>query len=780
MNNVIQKIIEHQEIDSIFNYVITKLYTEGPVSTTVLEILSYLYIYENETFQKYNNQVLKYMGVHYKNVPVNSLTDAIFGMYKEYIETTHNYSYTPVQANIVQEINNNQCFSFSAPTSTGKSFVFRNIINSSTKDIVIVVPSRALINEYYNRITGAIPDKSVNILTFIDKINTRYARRSIFIVTPERCKELFKHKNDFDIEYFLFDEAQLSNEDSTRGMFFDSIVRRIQKTYPQAKFVFAHPFVANPEAQIIKNHFQTDASSSHQYIQKNVGQIFYAYDNGNFYHFGIDKDIMGKKKIACDFDPIMKAIEHGGSVLIYTTKASIYQKTVFRDFDKYISICKLINNNEAETLINQIKDYLGATDNKNMDKYSNMLFLLKRGIVVHHGSLPLQARLILEQFTQKGFCRICFATSTLEQGINMPFEVVFLNTFQASRPLSLKNLIGRAGRSTLESKFDYGSVIVKNSNMSEFRRIMTSDDTLKEVSLLEDDNIDDDYKDFKDAILSNTLSDEYNLTEDQLDKLSDQDTQEIVKQLLDSMFQGDKLVSLKSINDDIEFKLNLYLQFERLYSSYLKRPLADGEKGVLNTAIKILIWKIHCKTFKDICFYRYAYASRLKERKELKEKIKSSVGVTKLRYQVQLNNLYAAFVSECNELPNKKLNLYSMFGNREIKANEVDYDRIVFDTYDYLDKTIGFHLSDIFYAAFQKYYESTQDTRAEKLAKYVKYGTDSDRHIWMLRYGLTFEDIEWAEKYIEDINQEEIVFNNDIEELEPEKYNTIKRFIPNV
>lgn len=779
MNNIIQKIIKHQEIDSIFNYVITKLYTDGPISTTVLEILSYLYIYDNETFQKYNNQILKYMGIHYKNIPVNSLADAIFGMYKKHIETTYNHSYTPVQASIVQEINNNQCFSFSAPTSTGKSFVFRNIIDSCTKDVVIVVPSRALINEYYNRITDAIPDKSVNILTFIDKINTRYARRSIFIVTPERCKELFKHKNDFDVEYFLFDEAQLSNEDSTRGMFFDSIVRRIQKTYPQAKFVFAHPFVANPEAQIIKNHFQPDTSFSYQYIQKNVGQIFYTYDNGKFYHFGIDKDIMGKQKILCDFDPIKKAIEHDGSVLIYTTKTSIYKKTVFSDFEKYINICKPIKNNEAEALINQIKNYLGATDDKNMDQYSNMLFLLKKGIVVHHGSLPLQARLILEQFTQKGFCRICFATSTLEQGINMPFEVVFLNTFQASRPLSLKNLIGRAGRSTLQPKFDYGSVIVKKDNMSDFRKIMMSDDTLKDVSLLEDDNIDDDYKDFKEAILSNTLSDEYNLTEDQLDKLSDCDTQDIVRQLLDSMFQGDKLVSLKSINEDIDFKLNLYFQFERLYSSYLNRPLTDGEKGVLNTAIKILIWKIHCKTFKDICFYRYAYASRLKERRELKAKIKSSVGVARIRYQVQLNNLYAAFVSECNELPNKNLNNYSMFGNGETKANDVDYDRIVFDTYDYLDKTIGFHLSDIFYAAFQKHYESTQDTRAEKLAKYVKYGTDSDRYIWMLRYGLSFEDIEWVDDYIESINQEEIIFKDDIDELEPERYNIIKRFIPN-
>ena len=70
MNNVIQKILEHKETETIFNYVLNKLYTEGPVSTTVLEILSYLYIYEKESFEKHNDKILKYMGVNYKDVPV--------------------------------------------------------------------------------------------------------------------------------------------------------------------------------------------------------------------------------------------------------------------------------------------------------------------------------------------------------------------------------------------------------------------------------------------------------------------------------------------------------------------------------------------------------------------------------------------------------------------------------------------------------------------------------------------------------------------------------------
>ena len=59
---------------------------------------------------------------------------------------------------------------------------------------------------------------------------------------------------------------------------------------------------------------------------------------------------------------------------------------------------------------------------------------------------------------------------------------------------------------------------------------------LKEVSLLEEDNIDEDQKDFKDAILSGTLSDEYNLTENQIEILSDIKAQEIISRLLDAFF----------------------------------------------------------------------------------------------------------------------------------------------------------------------------------------------------------------------------------------------------
>jgi superfamily II DNA/RNA helicase len=766
MNDLIKKIIVGDEIENIFFYVLDRLYKNGPVSVTDMELLSYLKLYQAETFDNYRNSILNYMAVFYKKTERNSLKDVVFAQYQRHLQYLYGIDYTPVQADIIKEINQNNCFSFSAPTSTGKSYVFMNKILSTINDVVVVVPSRALINEYYLKLNDLIRDKSVNILTFIDKINTRFARRSVFIVTPERCGELFKQKDNFQVDLFLFDEAQLSNENSKRGLYFDSIVRRCYKAYPGAKFIFAHPFVKNPESQIEKNHFNRDGSYAIQYTQKNVGQLFLCTDeNWNFYHFGIDKSLMGRQRLLCKFDPIEATIKSGGSVLFYVSKSKIYNKGFLNQFSKYIDLCKEIDMERIDTYIDQLKQYTGGDTIANKNHYSQMISLLKRGIVIHHGSLPLQTRIIIEQFTKEGLCRICFATSTLEQGINMPFDVVYLDRLEQSKPLSVKNLIGRAGRSTIESKFDFGYVVVSSpGRITKFRNIMTQDEELDNVSALEkDDQHDSDYNDFKDAIINGTYSDEYNLTEKDIDKLTSEEINLILRSILDSVFTNGNLISLKEISSDSRNRLELYLHFQRLYSVYLGRNLERGEQNVFNTAIKIILWKVHGKTFKNICWYRYSYASKSHER-EIYDRIGRST-----------DNLEAAFYTEYKELPDKLINVYSYLDG--IKAKDVDYDFIMYDTYDYIDKLIGFKLSDVFYTAFIKYYERTNDESALKLAKFLKYGTDNERHIWMLRYGLSFEDIELLDRHIEDINSEEIVFKDSIQAIPDEDKLSILRFL---
>src|SRR5690606_984440 len=513
MKNAIKNIINAENIGNVVSFVLNRIYKNGPVSTTDMEILSYLKLYKPEEFKVHQERVLNYMGVFYKDAEPQSLKEVLFRQYRMHIIEKFQHTYTPVQASIISEIKSNKCFSFSAPTSTGKSYVFMNLIQESTDDIVIVVPSRALINEYYHKLNNLIKDKAVSILTFIDKINTKHTERNVFIVTPERCRELFKFKEEYQVNTFLFDEAQLSNEDSKRGLYFDSIVRRAQKSFPEATFVFAHPFVANPISQIKKNHFELDSSKAVQFKQKNVGQLYLCSDDDwNFYHFGIEKSIMGNNREKCSFDPIEKTIRSNGSVLFYVSKSKIYSRGFLNQFDKYINLCAEIESEKIDSYIDQLKEYTGGDTIANKNYYSQLLALLKRGIVIHHGSLPLQTRLILEKFTQDGLCRICFATSTLEQGVNMPFDVVFLDRLERSKPLSVKNLIGRAGRSTTSNEFDFGYVIINSpSKMAAFRSVIEQDEILDEESSLEkSEQKDDDYNDFKEAILNDTYSDEFN------------------------------------------------------------------------------------------------------------------------------------------------------------------------------------------------------------------------------------------------------------------------------
>lgn len=82
--------------------------------------------------------------------------------------------------------------------------------------------------------------------------------------------------------------------------------------------------------------------------------------------------------------------------------------------------------------------------------------LLAKGIVVHHGKMPgLMARLLIEVIEEKIVCLV-MATSTLSEGVNLPFETVLIPSLQRwgvnenalinFSSSEFKNLVGRAGR----------------------------------------------------------------------------------------------------------------------------------------------------------------------------------------------------------------------------------------------------------------------------------------------------------------------------------------------
>lgn len=375
--NIIAKIRKGEDLDQIIDYVKSEIYRNGPNSSVVLEIVSYFKLFQPEFFKKYEQEIIATMGLFFKQPKIESLKGSVFEMYHQQLKDEFGNDYTPMQADILRKIRDLQYFSFSAPTSTGKSFVFRHLISECSNDVVVIVPSRALINEYYNRLNNLVDTKAVNILTFVDRINTKHIHRNIFILTPERARELFKNKDWLKIDLILFDEAQLSDEHSVRGLYFDSIVRRALKHFSEAKFVFAHPFIENPEAQLQKNGIETiDTTATYSnYELKNVGQIFYTHDTTNqkFYHFGSNPATLGKRKLEANFDPVESALKKDGSVLIYVPKSHIYSKQIYIQFQRYISMCQPIDDPIATKMIDELKEYIGASTTDKLFYNSDML-----------------------------------------------------------------------------------------------------------------------------------------------------------------------------------------------------------------------------------------------------------------------------------------------------------------------------------------------------------------------------------------------------------------------
>lgn len=232
-----------------------------------------------------------------------------------------------------------------------------------------------------------------------------------------------------------------------------------------------------------------------------------------------------------------------------------------------------------------------------------------------------------------------------------------------------------------------------------------------------------------------------------------------VPTLLDMMFDGEFLIAPDSNMKDI------YDIFGKLYEQYLGRELFEAEKAVLSSAIKIMIWKVYGRTFHNICQFRYSYASCVSKRRKLYDQGKID----------EANELKAQYLVGYHSIPDKNLKPYPLVSPK-IAAKDVDYDLIVYDTYDFLDKLIGFDLSDIFYAIFHQYYEETREEKALKLAKYFKYGTDKEQEIWLLRYGFNFEEIDWVAPCVERVGEDEIVFNDKIADLTEEQLDIIKPF----
>ncbi len=775
------EILNNSYPEKIILKILYDLHIEGPINPSHLEILAHIKQKFPDKFANYENRICLLLGLFFKpNLEPKDLLEEVYTILSDSIKEETKRRFTPVQARAYKSILDKTFYSFSAPTSSGKSYLLRELIQETRNDVIIVVPSRALIAEYIHTLQNQI-DKRTLILQFIENVNRDKVDRRIYVVTPERGMELFKKSNELTVDLFLFDEAQII-EEPIRGMKLDAFVRRVNVGFPLAKKVFTHPFVENPEAQLLRHKIEYSMASM-KFEQSAVGKIFISLNNNKFYYFS---PYLKKSTSATliEYDPVSKILIENGTILIYISKAKIYNHKYIQEFDKYISLCPKITDPNALKIVNELREYIGATEVFG-DKHSFLIDMMGRGIVVHHGSIPLKARLLIESFVNNNHARICFATSTLTQGINMPFDLVWIDNykFQGSedrKKLDLKNLIGRSGRSTTSSnKFDFGYVLIKQSNVNSFTSRIMESAWLPSESLIDSDlaSIPEDLKDVAEAIKNDSFNHELQIPEVQVLRLSESKIFKFIKLILDNLLpagnpiEGNAYYSLKKTTQK-----NIKNAFKLIFIQHMRRDkLEKAELSILSTAIPIFLWQIKGRSFKQILALRYAYITSLNKQRMIRKLLKKKKISTESAKKA-INEIKLAYSPQAFPIPDKDVKRIGLFGF-SATYKDFDYDMLVYDTYDYIDKVISLSLSNCFEAAFQSYYNATRDERALKFIKLIKYGTDNEKEIWLLRYGFSFEDIEWLSKYVSDINEYRIEFTNHINNFNEHRLKVISRFI---
>jgi hypothetical protein len=735
------------------------VHTHGPSNSDILERISAYKLFHPKAFSEFEEKIISSMGLFYKiDTPKNLYSFIVSGI-GDYTKTVYGKSLTPVQASVRRAVEEKQFVSISAPTSAGKSYSIRDFIATQTGDAVVVVPSRALIAEYMNSIRSAfVGRKDVMISSFVDKVYTSRELRRIYVLTPERARELFSLGSSWNIETFFFDEAQVS-EDKDRGVIFDVVVRRAMRSFPKAKLIFAHPFVDNPGAQFMKHGISEERSYSKSYVHGAVGKIcIFRHNNDNDYYFSpyAEKGYLLRNSIPFGGKFEDFAFSESHSILIYVSKESIYNDKFIEDFQVYVDKFPDVKDERALGIIDSISNIIGADDNEHDSK---LVRLLKKGVVIHHGSVPLEVRFLLEDFIRGRYARICFATSTLAQGVNMPFDIVWLRSMHigggnnADRSMAFKNLIGRAGRLSDDRIFDYGYVFTESPKI--FVGRIKDTYRLSETSVIESDEPSADDRELIDAIKNNTLSENYNIPLSKAERLAAPSVLASCKFVLDAIYAKESISQSISGPQNKELRKSIREHLSSIFCASINRSLHDGENAVFSMAIRIFLLLISDKTFKEIAGIRFNYISRRRDGRKGR----------------------AAFSQRASKLPDSGLiKPYPLFKNT--LANEISYDAVIFDTYDYMDQVISFSLSDTLSAAFKIYGEKTLDGRSKKMLELLRFGTNNIDHILLMRYGFSPEIIADVLPYIRLVNENEIVFFDTIESAPERIRDSVEWYLP--
>lgn len=361
---------------------------------------------------------------------VFSLNSAIYNGFS-LSELDERISLHPEQIKVLEKIEKNRGLIFSAPTSFGKTFViFEYIARFKPKNIVLVVPTLALIDEYKKKIINQYRNifKQYKVYLSIDEDKEyNLEEYNLFLVTHDRVINESIHQIIKSIDFLVIDEVYKLQKDNKDDRVLILNLAYYNLVSISKKYVLLAPFIKgvnNLDKLDDKPYFY---GTNYSPVVNEVIEIPIIDDN----------DRLNKAK------SILKELE--GNTLVYFPTVT--------ELNKYID--GMADGEEEQALeANPIlSEFITWAKNEIHEKWS-VLKAMENGYLVHHGQLPLGIRMLeLDLFndTNEKFYYRMLCTATLLEGVNTTAKNIIItkpargagNAFDA---FDFYNLVGRTGR----------------------------------------------------------------------------------------------------------------------------------------------------------------------------------------------------------------------------------------------------------------------------------------------------------------------------------------------
>lgn len=361
--------------------------------------------------------------------------------------------FTDPQYRLYESMKDSNHYSFSGPTSFGKSFIMDAFIQHIIKErheidnIIVLVPTRALINQVTARLKRLIDSKNYKVLSHpvVPMVYKNRGLKYVFVFTPERLIAYLSEKENPVISYMFVDEAQkiISEKDSRSPLYYHAILMAERKSI---KLYFASPNIPNTDIflQLFEKSTDEQMMIKESPVAQNRFFIDYVEHEGRMFTETGEDIIFSDLGIKEDYY-ISKLLQTLGE----NCKNIIYCNTIADTIDFALGYSRGLpekSDKRLDALIELIKTYI--------HKEYFLIDCLKKGVAFHFGRLPQRIRERIEKLFEDKIIDYIFCTSTLLEGVNLPAKNIFIfsNAIGNSKfsDIDFWNLAGRAGRLSKE------------------------------------------------------------------------------------------------------------------------------------------------------------------------------------------------------------------------------------------------------------------------------------------------------------------------------------------